>query len=658
VTVVLSILLVLSAGLSAAQGPAPQGQVLPQAVVGTAFTYQGELRKDGNPLTATCAMTFTLYDDPAAGNLVGTAIYPAVAIDGGLFTVALDFGPNSFTGDGRWLEIAVQCPGDAGFSTLAPRQALTAAPYALSLRPGATISGTVSGNTLSAINSVPNFPAVGVYGESRSIFYGYGVYGYAPASSGWAVGVAGETESPNGAGVVGWGPNEGVYGLAQADSGETYGVYGQADSTAGRGVYGLATAASGSAYGVYGEADSTAGRGVYGLATAASGSAYGVYGEADSTAGRGVYGLATAASGTTYGVYGQTSSTDGYGVGGTGPVMGVYGRASAASGTTSGAYGRSDSTAGRGTVGWATAASGDARGVYGRSDSSAGIGVYGLATAASGTTYGVYGQMSSEYGAGVYGYAPAATTSTRVGVKGESWADQGRGVYGVANGTTAAADGVLGESYYGLANGVAGIVWTTTGTGIGVFGQTHSPSGYAGYFSGNVHVNGTLTAVSKLFRIDHPLDPANRYLYHYSVESAEVLNQYSGNVVLGADGSAWVELPAWFGAINQDVRYQLTPVGAAAPGLYIAQEVHDNRFQVAGGPPGLKVSWLITAVRSDPYIQRYGAPVEVEKPAEERGTYLRPELYGQPEELGLDYRFTQGRPAPAEAELPAAEELP
>jgi len=231
-------------------------------------------------------------------------------------------------------------------------------------------------------------------------------------------------------------------------------------------------------------------------------------------------------------------------------------------------------------------------------------------------------------------------------------------VHGVAYGTTALTHGVLGEAYNGMANGVSGLVYATTGTGVGVFGSTYSPSGYAGYFSGHVHVNGTLSAVVKMFKIDHPLDPANQYLYHYSVESSEVLNQYSGNVVLGADGSAWVELPAWFSAINRDVRYQLTPVGGAAPGLYIAQEVRDNRFQVAGGPPGLKVSWLITAVRSDPYIQRYGAPVEVEKPAEERGTYLFPELYGQPEELGRDYRFTQGRAAPAGAAPPAVEEMP
>jgi hypothetical protein len=124
-----------------------------------------------------------------------------------------------------------------------------------------------------------------------------------------------------------------------------------------------------------------------------------------------------------------------------------------------------------------------------------------------------------------------------------------------------------------------------------------------------------------------------------------VLNQYSGNAILDSNGQAWVELAAWFDAINggnepnPDFRYHLTPIGSAAPNLHIAQEIDGERFLIAGGPAGLKVSWQVTALRSDPYIQQYGAPVEVEKPEPERGSYLHPELYGQPEELGLHYRY-------------------
>jgi len=339
VAIILSVLLALSAGLGAAQGPAPQGQVSPQAMVGSIFTYQGQLMKDGNPINATCAMTFTLYDDLAAGNLVGSPLNATVDVSGGLFTQALDFGSSIFTGDARWLEIAVLCPGDASPNTLAPRQTLTAAPYALSLQPGATISGTVSGNTLAVINSVPDFPAVGMYGESRSNFYGYGVYGYTPANNGWAVGVAGETDSPNGAGVVGWGLNEGVYGLAQASSGVTYGVYGHAESTAGRAIYGYASATSGATYGVFAEVDSTGGRGVWGHATATTGTTIGVWGWSDSLIGTGVNGRANASTGINRGVFGLSYSTQGSG------VVGVGG---AESGTNYGVYGSTASPNGYG----------------------------------------------------------------------------------------------------------------------------------------------------------------------------------------------------------------------------------------------------------------------------------------------------------------------
>ncbi|MBN1485373.1 MAG: hypothetical protein JXA37_11695 [Chloroflexia bacterium] len=108
----------------------------------------------------------------------------------------------------------------------------------------------------------------------------------------------------------------------------------------------------------------------------------------------------------------------------------------------------------------------------------------------------------------------------------------------------------------------------------------------------------------------------------------------SGSTV-GVYGEAWVELPDWFETINTDVRYQLTCVGGYAP-VYVAQKVRDNRFQIAGDSPGLEVSWALTALRSDAYIQHYGAPVEVDKPAGEKGTYLHPELYSQPLELGRD----------------------
>ena len=132
-------------------------------------------------------------------------------------------------------------------------------------------------------------------------------------------------------------------------------------------------------------------------------------------------------------------------------------------------------------------------------------------------------------------------------------------------------------------------------------------------------------------------------------------NLYDGIVTLDANGQAWAELPEWFEALNRDCRYQLTAIGAPGPDLYIAQEISDSRFQIAGGKPGMKVSWQVTGIRQDAYAEAYPMSVELEKPADERGTYLHPAAYGLPEEMGLHY---ETRAAAREASALAEEENP
>jgi len=149
----------------------------------------------------------------------------------------------------------------------------------------------------------------------------------------------------------------------------------------------------------------------------------------------------------------------------------------------------------------------------------------------------------------------------------------------------------------------------------------------------NLRVDGT-----KQFYIDHPLDPENYYLVHYCAESAEPHVYYSGTVVLDAAGEAWVQLPHYFEAIARDPRYTLTPVGAPMPNLHVAVEIQENRFKIAGGVPGKRVSWRVEAIRNDPYMRYRGYQDEVPKPDEERGTYLHPELYGQPMERSVGLR--------------------
>lgn len=231
-------------------------------------------------------------------------------------------------------------------------------------------------------------------------------------------------------------------------------------------------------------------------------------------------------------------------------------------------------------------------------------------------------------------YSVVWPSSRQYGVFGYSYSDHG--VYGRTAGDWSYFSGVYGEASKDHANGVTG--WNT-GNGVGVFG--HSESGYAGYFDGPVSTPAYMITGGAGVKIDHPLDPENQYLYHSFVESPDMKNVYDGVVNLDADGAAWVELPEWFEAVNKDFRYQLTPIGASAPNLYIAQEIESNRFQIAGGEPGLKVSWQVTGIRHDPYAEAHPMAVEEAKSPEEQGTYLHPAEYDKPSTEGLDYQRNQ-----------------
>ncbi len=218
--------------------------------------------------------------------------------------------------------------------------------------------------------------------------------------------------------------------------------------------------------------------------------------------------------------------------------------------------------------------------------------------------------------------------------------DQGAGAGVIGTGGTTA------QGQYGVPAG-PGLVGhggsdVVGGDGIDAFAGTTSCSncakGLAGSFTGDVAISGNLdVSGTKSFRIDHPLDPANKYLYHAALESSEVLNLYSGNVPLDASGEASVQLPNWFQSLNQDYRYQLTAVGAAAPNLHIAQEIQNNNFKIAGGAAGMKVSWQVTGVRADAWEKAHPMVVEVQKPQRERGYYINPELFGAPPERSTDW---------------------
>ena len=236
------------------------------------------------------------------------------------------------------------------------------------------------------------------------------------------------------------------------------------------------------------------------------------------------------------------------------------------------------------------------------------IAVYGNST--PGDYYGYGGYFEGGY-KGLYGTVTPTGLNTYTGVQGEVSGGAGfnYGVFGNASGS---------------------------GTNFGVYGSAFgSGTNYAGYFNGDVDVTGTLSKGGGSFKIDHPLDPANKYLSHSFVESPDMMNVYNGNIVLDAAGQAWVELPEWFQTVNRDFRYQLTAIGAPGPNLYIAEEISANRFRIAGGESGMKVSWMVTGIRQDAWAEKNRIRVEELKSGQDRGRYLHPDLYGQPESMGI-----------------------
>jgi hypothetical protein len=260
-----------------------------------------------------------------------------------------------------------------------------------------------------------------------------------------------------------------------------------------------------------------------------------------------------------------------------------------------------------------------------------GEGIDGIGVNASGNV-GVY---SNGNAAGVYG---TSTSSTGViGISTSYIGVYGSGQTGVAGVSTSGGNGVSGVSTSGP--GVyaqSDTAWavdaygTSTATGI----LAGSVSGWAAWFNGNVDVDGNLSKAGGSFKIDHPLDPSNKYLYHSFVESPDMKNIYDGNVTTNASGEAIVTLPKWFESLNRDFRYQLTVIGQFAQAM-VASEISNHQFNIKTDKPNVKVSWQVTGIRQDAWANAHRIPVEQEKPELERGFYLHPELYSAPEEKGV-----------------------
>jgi hypothetical protein len=334
----------------------------------------------------------------------------------------------------------------------------------------------------------------------------------------------------------------------------------------------------------------------------------------------------------------------GYGISASGGYVGLYGVAS--------------QEGGRGVFGYGYGQGPNSAGVFGFNDSGAAV-----SGSSAGTGPAILGENTSTGYAGRFvgpvsvagdlsvdfssHQGPGSAISgfgSNIGVSGYGLS---RGVYGIASGNPDSnSAGVLGENSTGAA------VWgKSTGTGPAVYGLALG-NGLAGRFIGNVAIEGSLFVNGPVFksggtfRIDHPLDPANKFLSHSFVESPDMKNIYDGNVTTDATGRAIVNLPDYFEALNRDHRYQLTVLGQFAQAI-VSRKIAGNSFEIQTDKPGVEVSWQVTGIRQDAYAQAHPIVVEEPKPAEQQGLYLFPAGFGAGEEKGIGY---PSRPATAPTE--------
>ncbi|MBS1714481.1 MAG: hypothetical protein JST30_09115 [Armatimonadetes bacterium] len=532
------------------------------------------------------------------------------------------------------------------------------------------LTGAVPVNAVvRATNTSTSVASSGVTGEATSTTGTvYGVSGIVASTAGRAI--YGEANATTGASSAGYFNNDSVAGYGvRATSDGAFGVYGTSTLVTGIGVYGAATNTGSGAgnYGVYGETAgfngagvfgeslsttganfggrfrnaSTSGVGVSAATTALTGSTFAGRFENNSTSGRAVFAYSLATTGTTYGVYGSSASDTGFG---------VFGSSSSNTGVNFGVRGENASTSGRAVSGYASNTSGTNYGGHFEAEGGGGRGVLGLASNASGTNYGGHFTAAGSFGRGVYGAATDATGQNYGGYF-QSFSTDGDGVRGIASASGGAQNGgvFLAQSAGGFgaiaigeevgltgeaeASDGAGVVGSassssTTTTHYGVRGVISAGSnGWGVYSTGPMGASGT-----KSFRIDHPFDPANKYLLHFSTESPTPQNFYVGNTRTDASGRAWVTLPDYFAAINTNFKYQLTVIGDDESEDFVqvkvAKKIQGNRFLIMTSRPKTEVSWRVDADRNDAWVQAHPSKDVVEKLGREKGTFQHPEFFG------------------------------
>jgi hypothetical protein len=687
----------LTVAQTAAPNSGPASTQVPRVI-----KFSGVAKDDTqNHLAGVVGVTFSLYKDQQGGSPLWVETQNVQIDATGHYTVMLgSASPDGVplglfsSAEAHWISTQISGQREQ------PRVLLLSVPYALKAADAETLGGLPASAFMHAATgeaqgksgatpaspTQPNLPPAGVTGKGTKNFVPLWTGATALGNStiyetGGNLGIGTKTPKATvdvvssaalGMQVTVPGSAAAIDGIATDPKAGTTGVYGQSSSPIGNGVYGLdnatnggigvigqSNATSGKSYGVAGLAASTTtgASGVLGNETATSGQVHGVSGFASSTTtgAVGVTGFELATTGQVYGVSGGTSST-------TAGAAGVNGFEGAATGQVFGVGGSTNSTTdySAGVTGYEGATTGKVSGVIGgtASTTAGASGVSGNASATTGGVYGVNGSTPSTGGVGVIGTAYASSGNT-AGVLGSTVSPNGIGAFGDST-STSGGTGIQGQTE-STSGGTAGIFVAHGGGGLLLSGLTGSnyvskftvDASGNGFYAGNLTVKGTVSKGGGSFKIDDPLDPANKYLSHSFVESPDMMNVYNGNITTDRHGLATVNLPDYFEALNGDFRYQLTVIGQFAQAI-VARKISDNRFVIRTSKPGVEVSWQVTGIRHDAYANRYRIPVEEDKPVREQGYYLHPEVFGQPESKGITAAAQKAAPVSREVVATAA----